>query len=318
MNPCDFSLGKPQSAEKVCLNKEASLSKHCSKNAQKDLSLVTPNAGGYPEERRCREHAKMLDCYCQDDLACVCAMCSSVGSHKGHSIVALKEEHDKQRVILSLTMKSIQENKNAVNKVLMHLQKSEDQIKYNKKSLTVQLSKLFQEIKSQVNQKEKQILGDIQSNEEKQLADIFALKKKAEGKRDAALHGLQELQMLTKQADAFRFLKDFQLAQERIKKQNSSNESVEVLTVHLDESVIQDVRSHTEAYLSNLDNLMQVVHGKIINQTQWCRAIPAAEFSLDDVVCEVFPSPPSPQTRKLSGTNSAAAHLTFGNMEQDP
>ncbi|XP_077183215.1 uncharacterized protein LOC143832542 [Paroedura picta] len=302
MNPCDFSKGKPQAVE-VYLNHEAYLSKHSSKDTQKDPALVAPNADSDFEERRCAEHAELLDCYCQDDLACVCVMCSTVGSHKGHCIVTLKEENDKQRAILSQSMKSIQENKNTMTKALKHLQKSEDQIKNNKKTLTEQLTKLFQEIKSQVDQKEKQILGDIQSNEKKQLADVLALKKKVEGKRDVALHSFQELQMLSQQMDIFLFLKDFQMAQERIKKQNSSSESVEVLTVHLDQSIIQEVRGHTEVYISNLHNLMQVVHGKIINQTQWCRAIPAAEFSLDDVACEVFPSPPSPQTRKTSGPN---------------
>lgn len=97
MDPCDFSTGKPQAAE-VYLNHEASLSKHSSKNTQKDLASVVPNADGYLEERRCTEHAEPLDCYCQDDLACVCVMCSIVGSHKGHSIVTLKEENNKQRV----------------------------------------------------------------------------------------------------------------------------------------------------------------------------------------------------------------------------
>ncbi|KAL8211818.1 UNVERIFIED_CONTAM: hypothetical protein K2H54_019803 [Gekko kuhli] len=311
MDACNFSIGKPQAVE-VYLNHEATLSKHSSKDTQKDLALVVPNAGSYLEERRCAEHAELLDCYCQDDLACVCVMCSIVGSHKGHKIVTLKEENDKQKddwlgavnagqldywinpVILSQSMKSIQENKNTMTKALMHLQKSEDQIKNNKQTLTIQLTKLFQEIKSHVDQKERQILGDIQSNEKKQLADVFALKKKVEEKRDVALHSLQELQMLSKQLDIFLFLKDFRLAQERVEKQNSSSESVEVLTVDLDPSVIRDVRSHTEVYISNLDNLMQVVHGKIVNQTQWCRATPAAEFSLDDVACEVFPSPPSP------------------------
>ncbi|XP_053149858.1 uncharacterized protein LOC128344208 isoform X2 [Hemicordylus capensis] len=210
----------------------------------------------------------------------------------------------------------MQENKIAMNKALMHLQKSEDQIKNNKKTLTDQLSKLFQEIKSQVDQKEKQILGDIQSNERKQLADIMALKKQVEEKRNTAVQGLQELQTLTEQMDACLFLKDFQQAQERIKKQNFSNDNVEVLRVDLDQSVIQDVRSHTAVYISNLGTLMQVVHGKIINQTQWTRAIPTAELSLDDVICEVFSSSlSSPMTGKVSGTNPAAVHLMFGNQE---
>ncbi|XP_061469378.1 tripartite motif-containing protein 29-like [Rhineura floridana] len=309
MIPCDFCLEKPHSAEKMCLTCEASLcwahlKKHNSKATQRDHALVALNTAGAQEEKKCLEHAKLLECFCQDDLVCI--WCSTTGSHKGHSIVTLKDEYDKQMAILPRIMKSMQENKTAMNKTLLQLQKSENQIKNNKKMFTDQLSKIFQEIKSQVDQKEKQILGDIQSNEKKQLADIAALKTQVAEKRAMALQGLQELQALTEQTDACLFLKDFQLAQERIKKQNFSNDSVEVLTVHLDQSDIQDVRSHTALYISNLDTLMQVVHGKIINQTQWSRAIPAAEFCLDDVICEVFPSPPPPLTRDISGANPGA------------
>ncbi|XP_028573400.2 tripartite motif-containing protein 29-like [Podarcis muralis] len=308
MIPCDFCLGKPHSAEKKCLTCEASLCrdhlrKHNSKATQKNHALVALGTAGAQEEKKCPEHAMLLECFCQDDLACVCKACSTTGSHSSHSVVALKDEYDRQMAILSRIMKSMQEYKTATKKTLLQLQKSEDQIKNNKKTLTDQLSRIFQEIKSQVDQKEKQILGDIQSNEKKQLADMAALKKQVADKRDMAAQGLRELQALTEKTDACLFLKDFQLAQERIKKQNFSNDSVEVLTVHLDQSDIQDVRSHTAMYISNLDALMQVVHGKIISQTQWSRTIPAAEFSLDDVICKVFPSPPTPLTRDISGEN---------------
>ncbi|CAI5766457.1 motif-containing 29-like [Podarcis lilfordi] len=217
MIPCDFCLGKPHLAEKKCLTCEASLCrdhlrKHNLKATQKNHALV---ALGAQEEEKCPEHAMLLECFCQDDLVCVCKACSTTGSHSSHSVVALKDEYDKQMAILSRIMKSMQEYKTATKKTLLQLQKSEDQIKNNKKTLTDQLSRIFQEIKSQVDQKEKQILGDIQSNEKKQLADMAALKKQVADKRDVAAQGLRELQALTEKTDACLFLKDFQLAQER-------------------------------------------------------------------------------------------------------
>nr|XP_008102863.1 PREDICTED: tripartite motif-containing protein 29 isoform X2 [Anolis carolinensis] len=206
--PCDFCLEKPNSAVTMCLTCEASLcqahlSKHNSKGTQKCHVLVALKAAEAQEAKARAEHAEWLEGFCQDNAAFPCA----TGSHE-------KDDYEKQQAILSLIMKSIQENNAAMNKALQQLQKSADQIK------------------------------------------------------------------------------GFQLLQERVKKENFSNDSVEVLTVHLDQSDIQVVRNHTAVYISNLDTLMQVVHGKIINQTQWSRVIPAAEFSLEDVICEVFPSPP--------------------------
>lgn len=73
--------------------------------------------------------------------------------------------------------------------------------------MTDQLSKLFQQIKSQIDQKEKQILGDIQSHEKKQLADIMVLSEQTDKKREAAAQSLLELQALADQTDACLFLK---------------------------------------------------------------------------------------------------------------
>ncbi|XP_060616965.2 tripartite motif-containing protein 29-like [Anolis sagrei] len=294
MIPCDFCLEKPNSAVKRCLTCEASLcqahlSKHDSKGTQKGHVLVALSAAEAQEEKARAEHTEQSEGFCHDNTAFPCA----TGSHA-------KDDYEKQQAILSLIMKSMQENNTAMNKVLQQLQKSADQIKSNKKTLTDQLSKVFQEIKTQVDQKEKQIISDIQSNEKKQLAKIVVLQKQMEEKKDAALQNLQELQALREQTDAQLFFQGFQLLQERVKKENFSTDSVEVLTVHLDQSDIQIVRNHTAVYISNLDTLMQVVHGKIINQTQWSRVIPAAEFSLEDVICEVFPSPPPPPSENRS------------------
>uniref|UniRef100_A0A8C4P3F4 RING-type domain-containing protein n=1 Tax=Dromaius novaehollandiae TaxID=8790 RepID=A0A8C4P3F4_DRONO len=79
--------------------------------------------------------------------------------------------------------------------------------KTNTKTVTSQLVNLFEEIRAEVNQKEQQILSDIQSNEEKQLSDITVLKKEMEQKRDEAAQHLQSLQKMREQSDAFLFLK---------------------------------------------------------------------------------------------------------------
>lgn len=62
-------------------------------------------------------------------------------------------------------------------------------------------------MKTAIIEKEKTILGDIQSNEKKQLADITKVKQKMEQKRDEAAQHLQSLQKMREQPDMFLFVK---------------------------------------------------------------------------------------------------------------
>ncbi|XP_010072037.1 PREDICTED: E3 ubiquitin/ISG15 ligase TRIM25-like, partial [Pterocles gutturalis] len=210
--PCEFCLDWAQPAVKTCLTCDASLcqahlNKHNAKPSQQDHILMEVGAGGTAEERRCPEHGRLLECYCQDEGQPVCALCSITDGHKGHSIVTLKEAHDKQLGKLSDIVTQLQEHKSALATALEELQKSENQLKTNTKTVSSQLQKLFEEIKTGVIQKEKKILSDIQSNEKTQLADITKVKKEIEQKRDEAVQHLQSLQKMREQPDTFIFFK---------------------------------------------------------------------------------------------------------------
>ncbi|PKK20645.1 E3 ubiquitin/ISG15 ligase TRIM25, transcript variant X3 [Columba livia] len=178
--PCDYCLDQSQPVVKTCLSCDVSLcqahlNKHNAKASHQDHVLVEVGAGGGAAERRCPEHGKLLECFCQDEGLLICVLCSIVGRHKGHSIVTLKEAHNKE-----LT---------------------------NTKTVTSQLQKLFEEMKTAVIQKEKNILSDIQAIEKKQLADITKVKKKMEKRRDEAMKHLLSLQKMREEPDIFLFFK---------------------------------------------------------------------------------------------------------------
>ncbi|KFQ61186.1 E3 ubiquitin/ISG15 ligase TRIM25, partial [Pelecanus crispus] len=93
---CDFCLDQPQPAVKTCLVCNASLcqahlNKHNAKVSQEEHHVVEVGAGPAVEERRCLEHGRLLECYCQDEGQYICMLCSIAGCHKGHSIITLKE-----------------------------------------------------------------------------------------------------------------------------------------------------------------------------------------------------------------------------------
>ncbi|KAM6408453.1 E3 ubiquitin/ISG15 ligase TRIM25-like, partial [Rhynochetos jubatus] len=99
--PCDFCLDWSWPAVKTCLICDVSLcqahlNKHNAKASHKDHVLVEAGTAGAAESRRCLEHGRLLEGYCQDEGQYICVLCSISGSHKGHSIITLKEAHDKK------------------------------------------------------------------------------------------------------------------------------------------------------------------------------------------------------------------------------
>lgn len=101
--PCDFCLDKPQPAVKMCLSCEASLcqahlDKHSARASQKDHVLVEVGMGGPIEERRCQEHGKAFEFFCQNESLFICALCSIAGCHNGHKILTLREAHSMKLV----------------------------------------------------------------------------------------------------------------------------------------------------------------------------------------------------------------------------
>ncbi|NWI94946.1 TRI29 protein, partial [Pitta sordida] len=86
---CDFCLRETQAAVKTCLTCESSLcqahlSKHSSKNSQKDHILLEPCGAELLAKRKCPQHGKLLECYCKTDK-----VCCVIDSHKGH--ISLEE-----------------------------------------------------------------------------------------------------------------------------------------------------------------------------------------------------------------------------------
>ncbi|XP_009316764.1 PREDICTED: E3 ubiquitin/ISG15 ligase TRIM25-like isoform X1 [Pygoscelis adeliae] len=272
--PCDFCLDWSQPAVKTCLICDASLcqahlNKHNAKASQQDHILVEVGAGSVAEERRCLEHGRLLECYCQDEGQYICMLCSIAGCHKGHSIITLKEAHDNQLRELSNIVRWLQERKSALATALEELHKSENQLKTNTKTVTSQLQKLFEEMKTDMIQKEKKILSDIQSNEKKQLADINKVKKEMEQRRDEAAQHLQSLQKMREQTDIFIFCKEFKLAVGRIASQNFSSRSMDVVVVQVDQARIDRCRRLMWDFMSQQDSLLQGVHSELTNQIKW-------------------------------------------------
>ncbi|XP_061858904.1 E3 ubiquitin/ISG15 ligase TRIM25 isoform X2 [Colius striatus] len=269
--PCDYCLDQSQPAVKTCLNCNASLceahlSKHNAKAPQQDHVLVEVGSGRSAEGRWCQEHSRPLECYCQNEEQFICMLCSIAGCHKGHDIITLKEAHEKQLALLSDKVTWLQERSRALAGILEDLLENEDQIKTNTRTVTSQLKKLFEEIKTEMIQKEKKILSDIQMNERKQLEEIAKAKDTTKQLRVEVSQHLQSLQKMREQQDIFIFFKEFKVAKNRIASQNVSINRMNVVVVNLEEARFSNCRQLYRGFMNQLDMLAQYAYNELVNQ----------------------------------------------------
>ncbi|XP_021266582.1 E3 ubiquitin/ISG15 ligase TRIM25-like isoform X2 [Numida meleagris] len=284
MVPCDLCLDKPQPAVKMCLICDASLcqahlDKHSARASQRDHVLVEVGMGGLTEERRCQEHGKVLEYFCQDERLFICVLCSIAGCHKGHRILTLKEAHDKKLDDLSCTMDRLQGYRSDLSAALEELQRNKNQIKTNTERVTSQVGKLFEEIKTHIDKKEKKIFSDIQACEKSQLAEFAKLEKEMEQKRDEIVQHLQSLQKIREQPNTFHLFKEFKLVLDRISSNKIRIREMHVPAVQLNQANINSFQTVMWDCLSRLDMQLQAVHRLLINQINWDSGDPAAGSS---------------------------------------
>ncbi|XP_032929415.1 E3 ubiquitin/ISG15 ligase TRIM25-like, partial [Catharus ustulatus] len=265
--PCEHCLDGSQPAVKTCLVCEASLcqahlSKHNATDFHQEHVLVEVGAGK-EEERRCRDHGKLLECYCLGEEMCICVLCSIAGAHKGHEVITMKEARDKELVKLSDTMTELQESRNYLVTALEELQERENQIKTNTKTLTSKLEGLFEKIQTELNEKKRVILRYLQYNEEEELAVIAGMRKNMEQKRDQAERNLQALQERKEQPDSFLFFKDLKLITDRIASLDLRTEEVYVEEVQLDQMyTMAQYETQKRGFMWQLDCLLWDVRGE--------------------------------------------------------
>ncbi|MEE6522267.1 hypothetical protein FKM82_020712 [Ascaphus truei] len=264
---CSYCLGDPFPAVKTCLNCEVSLClQHLERHNKKSHVLVEPTES--IEDRKCPEHDKLLEYFCKNDQSCICVTCYIAGSHKGHSIMTLKEAHGKQPTTLSQIVSSLRDSERDISKDLVDLHKALEKLKENTNNLSKPLKDLTQEILSQVKHQWEEIINSITSNEETKTLEITSIRKQMELKRAEALQTIQDLETVRKEGDDLLFIRGFRRSQEQFKQQNFKNNTLQVLDVETDPSMIADIQEETARYIAKINYILKLVHRNISVQTQ--------------------------------------------------
>ncbi|XP_026714348.1 E3 ubiquitin-protein ligase Midline-1-like [Athene cunicularia] len=263
---CDFCLQDPQPAAKTCLSCEASLcqahlTRHNTKSPSKDHVLMEPCDAQVLAKRRCPQHGKLLECYCETDSACICMLCCVMTSHKNHKIITLEEAFSRAQSVFHETLNKVESHEAELKQSIENLLKQEEGLQIMEHMQKSQLESLYKEVHLQINNKKEEVLKALRQRKEEQLSQIRSEIQKYKEMKDTVSCDIKELKVLRDEKDHLLFVKAFAAIQAREREPVPDADSVKLpmLPVIVDESITNNTLRFLEDFFSRVKFLLKTL-----------------------------------------------------------
>ncbi|XP_035018338.1 E3 ubiquitin-protein ligase TRIM39-like [Hippoglossus stenolepis] len=165
--PCDRCTGKKFRASKTCL---VCLASYCETHLEPHRRIATLQKHRLAdplqnlESNVCKEHNRMMELFCRDDLTRVCVQCTE---HKAHDKVPLEEEYEETKVQLEQKKEEVQEMIQERQRKVQELMDDVDMRRKQKDEAKVNSSQVFSTFVVSFN---RGLHGLLRELEEKQSA----------------------------------------------------------------------------------------------------------------------------------------------------
>ncbi|XP_069591012.1 E3 ubiquitin/ISG15 ligase TRIM25-like [Ranitomeya imitator] len=205
---CTYCTKSPVPAVKSCLHCETSLCDDhlTAHNKTLDHILIDPtDSFGY---KKCSLHKKVLEYYCPQDAACLCVSCCLVGDHRGHQVELLDEASEKKKMELRKYLDELNPQKADIQTRIKNLQDRKRKVQEKASDKRKNISKIFMDIKKQLEMAENKALSEVSRQEEKIVSQISQLIKKLELKVDELYKKMSHVEEMCRVTEPIRLLQE--------------------------------------------------------------------------------------------------------------
>ncbi|XP_071975714.1 E3 ubiquitin/ISG15 ligase TRIM25-like [Engystomops pustulosus] len=205
---CSYCIKSQVPAVRSCLQCENSLCDDhlTAHNKTMDHILTEPTVSF--GNRKCSIHKKVLEYYCPQDAVCLCVSCCLVGKHRRHQVELLDNASKRKKKKLREYLNKLDLQKGEIQTRVHNLLDHKGKIQKKSSDKRKNVSKIFMDIKEQLEVAEKKTLNEISRQEEEIVSQISDQIKKLEIQEDELCRKMRDIEEMGRITDPIRLLQE--------------------------------------------------------------------------------------------------------------
>ncbi|XP_018430991.1 PREDICTED: E3 ubiquitin-protein ligase TRIM11-like [Nanorana parkeri] len=198
----------PVPAAKSCVQCETAMcDDHLRKHNRAVQHALIPPTGSV-RDRKCSVHQEILDHYCAQDAACICASCRLDGEHGGHQVETLDEASEKKKEKLRHVLETMTARREEAEEKVRSLREHGREAQERAAEATERVAAMFRDIRRQLEDLEKKVRSEISGDEEKISRSVSKMIRQLETKTAELSRKMRHVEEMVNAADPLIVLQD--------------------------------------------------------------------------------------------------------------
>ncbi|KAM4036327.1 uncharacterized protein ACNLHF_015243 [Anomaloglossus baeobatrachus] len=206
--PCTYCIHSPVPAVISCLHCEASLCDNHLSIHSKGAEHVLTDPSTSLKKWKCSVHKKILEYYCTEDAACICASCGLTGEHQGHQVEMLDEASEKTKKKLRNVLQKLITKREKTDIRVQSLEENRRKAQENASGEVKRVTALFIDIRKRVDHLEKNVLCEISRRKEQVSLSLSDVIQKLEIKKNELSKKVRHIEELCNMTDPLTVLQE--------------------------------------------------------------------------------------------------------------